>query len=321
MVFYVTIGFRLINNNRELYMEQITNKIKSYFLLPLMMIFSLGISNSVFAQEESSEPTEEEIQAQIEKIMKELNPQHGEVSLINGAVKLSLGDKYYFLDQAASKRVLTEYWGNPEDSTIIGMIFPKKYTPFDEQSWAATLEYVEDGYVSDEEASSIDYDDLLKDMKKETREESKERVKAGFDSIELVGWAEPPHYDSQTNKLYWGQNLKFGNSESNTLNYNIRVLGRKGYLVVNFIANMSQLDEINESREEVLALTEFSSGYRYADFDSSTDKVAKYGVAALVAGAVAKKAGLLAILLVFLKKFGIFIFAGIAALFSRLRKK
>ena len=37
------------------------------------------------------------------------------------------------------------------------------------------------------------------------------------------------------------EQIKFGDTEENTLNYNIRVLGRKGVLVLNFIAGMESI--------------------------------------------------------------------------------
>ena len=46
----------------------------------------------------------------------------------------------------------------------------------------------------------------------------------------------------------------------------------------------------------LLASLDFAAGKRYADFNSSTDKVAEYGLAALVAGVAAKKLGLLAVI-------------------------
>ena len=57
--------------------------------------------------------------------------------------------------------------------------------------------------------------------------------------------------------------------------------------------------------KKVTAFTDFTPGHRYADFNSNTDKVAEYGLAALVAGGVAAKLGffgkLLALLLAFKK--------------------
>jgi uncharacterized membrane-anchored protein len=36
--------------------------------------------------------------------------------------------------------------------------------------------------------------------------------------------------------MYWAKEINFGGDSENTLNYNIRVLGRKGVLLLNFIA-------------------------------------------------------------------------------------
>jgi uncharacterized membrane-anchored protein len=45
----------------------------------------------------------------------------------------------------------------------------------------------------------------------------------------------------------------------------------------------------------------FNEGKRYGDFNSSTDKIAEYGLAALVGGMALKKLGLFAVLLKFAK--------------------
>ena len=144
----------------------------------------------------------------------------------------------------------------------------------------------------------MDYDKLIKQMREGTSEANKEREKAGYGSIELVGWATPPRYDKDTHKMYWAKELKFGGSPENTLNYNIRMLGRRGVLVLNAVAGMSQLQDIEAAAPAVLAMVDFQEGHRYTDFNASTDKVATYGLAALVAGGLAAKAGLFKGLLV-----------------------
>ena len=72
-------------------------------------------------------------------------------------------------------------------------------------------------------------------------------------------------------------------------------------------------------------MAEFNDGMRYADFQPGVDEVAAFGIGALVAGKIAAKTGALAALILLLKKFGIFIIAGIAAasrfLFSRKRSE
>jgi uncharacterized membrane-anchored protein len=51
---------------------------------------------------------------------------------------------------------------------------------------------------------------------------------------------------------------------------------------------------LRERMQQVLAFTEFKQGHRYSDFDSGVDKVAGYGIATLIGGSIAAKAGLFA---------------------------
>jgi uncharacterized membrane-anchored protein len=223
-----------------------------------------------------------------------LQYQTGEITLKDGLAKLKLSPAFRYLDPENTRRLLEEGWGNPDGAGTLGMIVPASDSPMSENGWGVIVTYEEDGYVSDKDADSINYDDLLKEMQESTRAESGEREKAGYGAIELVGWAERPSYDKASHKMYWAKDLRFDANEQHTLNYNIRVLGRRGVLVLNAVAGMNQLDAIKADMQNVLAFTEFNPGNSYADFDSSTDKVASYGLAALVAGGIAAKTGLFA---------------------------
>lgn len=290
----------------------------------IMLAMVLGFSNAVCA-EEQPQLTDEQQQYLMEakKLWDSLDRQQGDIQLPNGVATLHVPDTFYYLNPKDSEKVLVDVWGNPPGSAqgTLGMLFPADSTPFDENAWAATISYDEDGYVSDEDADKIDYDDLLADMKKGTRQASKERVKQGYEAIELVGWAAKPYYDHDSHKLHWAKEIQFGTSPDHTLNYNIRVLGRKGVLVVNFIAGMDQKPMVDKNIDTVLAMAEFNQGNRYEDFNPGVDKVAAYGIGALVAGKVAAKAGLFAGGLILLKKFGVFILVGIGALFGKIFKR
>jgi uncharacterized membrane-anchored protein len=264
--------------------------------------------------EESYELTAEEMQ-QIEHyqaLLESLNPRAGKIELDGNLATLNVPDDFYFLDATDAEKVLVDIWGNPPGQNVLGMLFPTGYTPADYDAWAVTIDYVADGYVSDDDAADIDYDELLVEMRDEIRKTNPDREAAGYESIELVGWAESPHYDEANKKLYWAKELRFGGSDETTLNYEIRALGRHGILTMTFIAASNQLAEINASRDAVLTMAEFSDGNRYIDFDPSVDKVAAYGIGALVAGKLAAKAGIFTMVALFAKKFGIFIVIAIA---------
>lgn len=263
---------------------------------------------------DAAQAQEDQYWAWAKGVWDQLTPQTGEIKIDEAGAVLNVPDSFYFLDRKDAETVLVEVWGNPPGQNVLGMLFPEGMTPFDDGSWGVSIEYEEDGYVSDGDAEDIDYADLLESMQADTQASSESRVSQGYEAIELVGWAATPFYDAATHKMHWAKELKFGEQETNTLNYNIRVLGRKGVLVLNFIADMNEKTEIEDNLETVLALAEFDDGARYTDFNPDIDDVAAYGLGALVAGKVIAKTGFLAMALIFLKKFGIFILIAIGGL-------
>lgn len=242
--------------------------------------------------------------AQLRQFVDSLHFSAGTVAIGAAHATLKLAPDFRFLDAHDAQRVLSDLWGNPPDDEVLGMILPSASALTDETNgWAVVVTYSSDGHIADGDASTIDYDKLLAQMQQETRAANSEREKQGYPAVQLVGWATPPHYDASTSKLYWAKELDFAGAREHMLNYDIRVLGRGGYLSLNAIAAMSQLDLIQRQMPEVLAMTEFDPGQRYADFDATTDKVAAYGISALVAGAIAAKAGLFAKLFALLLAF------------------
>jgi uncharacterized membrane-anchored protein len=255
--------------------------------------------------------------AEQRQFVESLDYKTGAVQLGETGVKLNVHNAFYLLSPEDSRRVIIEVWGNPPAAAdnVLGMIMPSDKTPLDD-SWGAVIRFDDDGYVSDEDAESINYTDLLKDMQESTAQNSTARVKEGFEAIRLVGWASPPYYDKEAHKLHWAKEVEFGGSPQHTLNYDIRALGRKGVLNINFVADMGQLSEIKATIPAVLAMPEFASGFRYEDYVPGADKVAAYGIGGLIAGKVLSKAGLMVILLAFLKKGWILVVLALAGLWK-----
>lgn len=270
-------------------------------------IATLALLLPLSASAEEKYMTAEEFEAS-------LHYQKGAIELPGGLIRLNVPDSFRYLNPGDSSRVLEDAWGNPPGGETLGMLFPADVGPLDEGSWGIIITYSDDGHVSDEDADSIDYTELLSDMKDEVKESNQERKQQGYETVDLVGWAKTPHYDKTSRKFYWAKELHFGSDDLNTLNYNIRILGREGVLVLNAVAGMDQLAEIDQKIPDILAFTNFTPGNRYEDFNESTDKVAAYGLAALVAGAAAKKLGLLAVIAAFLVKSWKLIMIGLAAL-------
>jgi len=257
----------------------------------------------------------------LRKIESELKFQQGVIPIGKNLAKITLSEDFRYLSPDDAQKVIVDVWGNPPRDKSLGMIVPADFELADGDSWGVVITYEEDGHVKDNDAASINYNDLLKQMQEGTREANEERKKAGYDSIELVGWATAPRYDEASHKLYWAKELKFGGSDENTLNYDIRALGRRGVLSLNAVAAMSQLKDIEKDMRAVLGFVEFTEGNRYTDYVDGTDKVAAYGIGALIAGGLAAKAGLFKLLLgglLAFKKFAILAVVALVALVKKL---
>jgi len=250
-----------------------------------------------------------------------LKYEHGTIELTNGVAKLVLPTGYKFLNAQQAQYVLSELWGNPEDESVLGLILPEKQSIFGDNTYVYEVYYLETGYVKDDDADKIDYDDLLKDLKEETNAENKQRKELGYDPITLVNWAAKPYYDKNKKVLHWAKELKFGEQEINTLNYNIRFLGRKGVLVVNAIADMTDLPAVEQDIPIIIDVVHFNDGYAYKDFDISIDDVAPWTIGGLVAGKILAKAGFFALLLKFWKIIAVVFVGFFGAFWKKIRNK
>jgi uncharacterized membrane-anchored protein len=278
-------------------------------------VAGLALSGAVFGQDagEDIAPAAEESSAP------RLEYRTGDVELHNKIATLHLGTRFRYLDPAETEKLLVG-WGNPPGSETQGAVVPADVEPFSDEGWAVIVTYEDEGHVDDKDAAEIDYDDMLKDMKAGTEEENAARKDAGYEAVHLVGWAEKPRYDSTAKKLYWAQELDFEGNEHHTLNYEVRVLGREGVLSMNAVASMTQLSQIRSDMGPLIEVAEFNAGQRYADYNPKTDRLAEYGLGALIAGTVAGKLGLFAKLGAFLLAFKKVIIGAVIALGAGLVK-
>ena len=268
----------------------------------------------------------EDVRAKVLQFEASLRPQSGTIQVPGAHATLKLGEGYYFLPAADAKRVLVEGWGNPPDSVnnVLGMVFPKGRTSYD-GAWGAVISYEDTGHIGDEDAAEQDYDQVLADMKAGEEESNKAAREAGYSGSVTVGWAQAPTYDATSKTLIWARNIKFDGQDHNTLNYDVRTLARTGVLSMNMVDSMDHLPVVKTAASDLAKTVQLGAGQRYADYNPSTDATAEYGLAGLVAAgagvAVAKKAGLLAILLLILKKGFVFILAGAAAAWAWFKRR
>ncbi|MFD3002420.1 DUF2167 domain-containing protein [Pontibacter toksunensis] len=279
------------------------------------LLFLVLASVASYAQEVDS------MKLEIQQIENSLQYQTGTISLKDGLATITVPPGFKFLDAEQAEYVLTELWGNPKTETTLGMLVPEQYGVLDSNSWVFNVEFDEIGYVKDDDANDIDYADLLKTMQEETLEENTARTAEGYDPIQLIGWASTPYYDNENKILHWAKEIRFGEADENTLNYNVRVLGRKGVLVLNAIAGMNNLPEVQKSIATVTSNVAFENGHSYFDFDPKVDEVAAWTIGGLVAGKMLAKVGFFALLLKFWKVIALFVVAGGSAVMKFLKRR
>lgn len=235
---------------------------------------------------------------------RKLNPQTGTIQVGNKLATIAVPEGMFFLAKADARYLLEQVWQNPPDDSVLGLVV-KPGPGEDDPDRVVVVSYDGDGHVDDGDARKIDYDDLLEDMQDASKDASAEMVKRGYRSEELLGWAEPPHYDSAEHKLYWAKSIRFGGEPEPSLNYCIRILGRTGVLELNALGATAELEQVAPVAQAVMASTAFQPGNRYEEYVEGSDLAQAGGIAGLIAGGlVAKKLGLFAIIGVTLLKFG-----------------
>ncbi len=227
------------------------------------------------------------------QLLASINWQQGPLDAKLGSVATVRVPGGYRFTDGAGARAYMEVLGNPPNPQMLGVLEPVA----DADQWLVEFSYEDVGYVKDDEKDNIDAAAILDSIKAGTAEANKQRARMGVPPLTIVGWETPPFYDTKTNRLSWAIR---GQSEGQfVINYNTRLLGRGGVMSANLIVDPKDLPRTLPIYNELLTGYSYVPGQTYAEFRSG-DKVAQYGLAALVAGgalAAAAKTGVLGKLL------------------------
>jgi uncharacterized membrane-anchored protein len=282
----------------------------------LLCAAAMAIGHQCFA-DESPPASQDAARAEFRQKLDALHWVNGPQKVqLFGNSSLQVPGDYVFLDQAetAKLQALQHNLGSGKEYFFA----PKGGT------WEVFFSYSDDGYVKDDE--KIDAGALLKNIEENTVAGNKLRRDRGWDEMQVVGWQTPPHYDTQTNRLEWaidGKNLR---TNDTVVNFNTRILGRGGVMSAVLISSPDNLDAAIADFKSTLNGYEYLPGQRYAEYKPG-DKIAKYGLAALITGgaaAIAVKTGLWKVILgglvagwKFIAAAAVALFGGIARRFKR----
>jgi len=216
------------------------------------------------------------------------------VSLV-GRATLQIPKGFRFLDATGAQEFLKRT-GNRPSGEETGILMQTQ------DEWWVILEFEEIGYVKDDEKKELNADKLIESYKQGTESMNETRQERGSPPIRIVGWHVAPNFNDITKNLEWSVEAESGGKKF--VNYNVRLLGRKGVTKVTLIEDRAHVDATLPQFREILRSHQYSGGESYAEYHQG-DRIAQYGLGALVLGgaaAAAAKFGLFAPLILFFKK-------------------
>jgi uncharacterized membrane-anchored protein len=238
------------------------------------------------------------------------------VDLGNDIAQMELPQGYAFAGPDDARTVLRSMGNRPTGSEL-GLLIPSA----EDQNWFIVFSWQSVGYVKDDEKDKIDADAILKNIQEATEAGNAWRKENNIPSLRVTGWAEPPRYDERTNNLVWATIAESEGGEK-SVNYNMRLLGRRGIVSATLVEDPELLAKSKPFAYAAMEKFSFKQGSRYSEWQQG-DKVAEYGLTALVAagaGATAAKLGFFGFLAKLLAKGGKAVVAGVLALLAGLGK-
>jgi uncharacterized membrane-anchored protein len=222
---------------------------------------------------------------------------------LGDSAEIVVPEGFLFTDKKGAQKLL-ELTQNIPTGKEVGAIIPR--TKKGEEVWFVTFEFNEAGFIRDDEKGNLDKNALLKSIQDGTEETNKVRAEKGWPAFHVVAWQRQPYYDQHTNNLTWSILGKDDKGEE-AVNHSIRVLGRQGTMNVDVVMGPARYSQVLPQFDQLVGGLKYREGHRYSDYVTG-DKVAGYGLTALIAGG----AGALAVktsLLMKMWKFLVAIFA------------
>ncbi|MGE0868408.1 MAG: DUF2167 domain-containing protein [Kofleriaceae bacterium] len=233
-------------------------------------------------------------------------------------IEFDLPDGVMLLERAEAQEIIRNDGGDAED--VLAVLTTPNST------WIVVIEYDGDlGYITDSDADELDADDLLASYRESTRVQNGRRKEMGLPGLVVDRWSERPRYDRVNHHLVWGL-AGHDDAGAHFINHFTRILGRSGYLSFNLIDDPARIEASKREAAALVPALRFKPGARYSDH-APGDHSSGAGLKTLVLGgagvAVASKVGLLAKILLLLKKVGVFLVVAIGGLLKWLlgRKK
>lgn len=229
------------------------------------------------AQEQNYESLSSEIESSFQF-------QDGKVTLQNGIAYCALPNQYHFLDSAQTREMMINFWAESEsNANHLGIISNISTSIFSPRALVFTLDYFENGLVSDKQQELLTEDELFTNLKKSIDSSNIQRKDAGLEFIQITQWALAPVYNKEKHSLYWIEEIEIGDNHEKRLSANACILGRRGYIRLASIVLHSELKQLVEDLPTITNSIQFYQDYAYNSY-TNKDKLAEIDLDALILG-------------------------------------
>lgn len=296
------------------------NKISKFLITGLtILIFPL----SLFASVNKAPLSQDKIWDSVADFDWESTNTSSQLNIISSSAYVDMS-KFYYADTLSNYDQVQQlmFWSNgveyPSTTHYIDIYLD------DQNSYTVNIEkFIGDGYIKGDDWNNVDANKFIKELISSTKEANKERIKNGYTSVQDVKWHIKPSYNKELGYVFYSLLVQFDDG-SETYNSTAMVLGRKGYTDITFLFKNSVATLMPNEIDKFVKNFQYNQGAQYLDYKSG-DKIAAYGVGALVAGSLGikglAKTGALAVILAFAKKLWFIIFFPFIFLFRKLTGK
>jgi uncharacterized membrane-anchored protein len=201
-----------------------------------------------------------------------------DIALLDQAT-IKIPQDFAYLEQEDARQLLSKL-GNPNTGDVSGLFTGPG------GNWLLVVRFNKSGYVAETEEPDWQPDELLAKLKKNVEETNEIRKKNGVSETEILTWIEKPNYDAKRHRLIWAVSSREKNgkeSDFQSVNFNMYVLGREGYFNFSLVSDLAQLDQNKKYAASLVSSVVFKDGKKYRDFKKGTDKMSPYTVTGLVA--------------------------------------
>jgi uncharacterized membrane-anchored protein len=237
-----------------------------------------------------------------------------------GLGQMTIPPGYRFTGAEGARR-FSELMHNPPDGREIGVVIPSfQQGSTMEDFWFIIFSFDAIGYVKDDDKNSLDSatkSAILDSLRQGTERANEIRREKGWTPLNVINWQQEPFYDFQSHNLKWALLCSSGGNQG--INFNTRILCRTGVLSANLVLRPRLLHSSLPAYNSLIGSISLNSENEYGAFRAG-DKVAEYGLVALITGGVGTAAIKTGFFAKYLKPILIGLFAAIAALFNKLKQ-